>query len=341
MRFFLKATTRLPLKIVSSVFFVFFGGWVGRQSPVQNVLLVGRLGKLSNKPTSFMCRHTNLSSQTQRACQISAGTAAGAPQPVGCPCSSAEPYPKPCWNSRSQPMPGPACKEGPGQIKQTEIGKNVLLRKWKNAAACSVSLMIFYPLIEDFFCPICASAAFGVLKTFSILGYRIKINSDVTPRETIHDSFVLIAAAFTFWADRSLKIFCAGVYRDRDGKKCKKRDNVCSLPDTKLWFFFIHWGWKKKTCVKKCHLGSLNVSHVIPQQLCELQFLVRCNSSFHFLQGAQTLASYHNLFTRQDKHWQSCLGLLQIEWSSTYSELLEQVWQLLEVPDEGRQEQNG
>lgn len=64
---------------------------------------------------------------------------------------------------------------------------------------------------------------------------------------------------------------------------------------------------------RESHLGSLNVSHVIPQQLRELQLLVRCNSSFHFLQGAQTLASYHNLFTKQDKHWQSCLGSLQTE----------------------------
>lgn len=39
---------------------------------------------------------TNLSSQTLRACQISAGTAAGAPLPGECPCSSVEPYPKPC-----------------------------------------------------------------------------------------------------------------------------------------------------------------------------------------------------------------------------------------------------
>lgn len=40
---------------------------------------------------------------------------------------------------------------------------------------------------------------------------------------------------------------------------------------------------------------------------------------------------------KQDKHWQSCLGLLQTQWSPTYSEFLEQVWQLLEVPEEGRQ----
>lgn len=56
---------------------------------------------------------TNLSSQSLRACQTSSGTAAGAPPPVECPCSSVEPYPKPCWSSHSQPKLGPACTEGP------------------------------------------------------------------------------------------------------------------------------------------------------------------------------------------------------------------------------------
>lgn len=67
-----------------------------RQSPVENVRLAGRFGKGSNNPLSFISQHAHLSSQTRRACQISAGTAAGAPQPVGCPCSSVAPYPKLC-----------------------------------------------------------------------------------------------------------------------------------------------------------------------------------------------------------------------------------------------------
>lgn len=52
--------------------------------------------QVQTKPASLMYRQTNLSSQTLRACQISAGTAAGAPLPGGYPCSSVEPYPKPC-----------------------------------------------------------------------------------------------------------------------------------------------------------------------------------------------------------------------------------------------------
>ncbi len=41
-------------------------------------------------------------------------------------------------------------------------------------------------------------------------------------------------------------------------------------------------------CVQKItmsHLGGLDVSHVISQQLCEFQLLVRCYSALHFLQG--------------------------------------------------------
>lgn len=117
MRFFLKATTRLPLKIVSS------GCWERETKSSSNRRLVGRSGKRLNKATSFMRRDNDLSSQSRRACQTSAGTAAGAPRPVGCPCSSGEPYPKPCWSSRSLPVPWPACTEGPGQIEQK--------KKWK------------------------------------------------------------------------------------------------------------------------------------------------------------------------------------------------------------------
>ena len=48
------------------------------------------------KSAHLMHGCTNLSSQTLRACRISAGTAAGAPLPGVCPCSSVEPYPEPC-----------------------------------------------------------------------------------------------------------------------------------------------------------------------------------------------------------------------------------------------------
>lgn len=134
MRFFLKATTRLPLKIVSSV--------LGKGDKVQFKWVARwKIWQSAEQASAFVCQRTNLSSRSQRACQISAGTAAGAPRPVGCPCSSVEPYPKPCWNSRSQPVPWPACTEGPGQIKQTKNGRNVLVLKcskcsWLFSFAC-------------------------------------------------------------------------------------------------------------------------------------------------------------------------------------------------------------
>lgn len=61
---------------------------------IKNVLHTKK--PVQNGFESIMHGRTNLSSQTLRACQISAGTAAGVPLPEECPCSSAEPYPKPC-----------------------------------------------------------------------------------------------------------------------------------------------------------------------------------------------------------------------------------------------------
>lgn len=140
MRFFLKATTRLPLKMVSSV-------GVTRSSSK----CVAHWNKHSNRSTLFMCQHTNLSSQTQRACQISAGTAAGAPQPVGCPCSSVEPYPRPCLNSHSLLMPGRACRGGPGQQNRQKLEtcqKTQKTKTKKNYAIMTTSrvLLMFFPL---------------------------------------------------------------------------------------------------------------------------------------------------------------------------------------------------
>lgn len=80
------------------------------------------------------------------------------------------------------------------------------------------------------------------------------------------------------------------------------------LPDTQLeWYAIKQFSFEcmhsaRKQRNKASHLGSLDVSHVIPQQLCELQLLVRCNSSLHFLQGTQTETGCHNLFTNEDKY---------------------------------------
>lgn len=62
-------------------------------------------------------------------------------------------------------------------------------------------------------------------------------------------------------------------------------------------FEFVHPAWRKKTYVS--HLGGLDVSHVIPQQLCEFQLLVRRYSSLHFLQEHKwTLATAMHLQIR-------------------------------------------
>lgn len=65
-----------------------------KENSLKSVLHTKKL--VQNGLESIMHGCTNLSSQTLRVCQISAGTAAGVPLPEECPCSSAEPYPKPC-----------------------------------------------------------------------------------------------------------------------------------------------------------------------------------------------------------------------------------------------------
>lgn len=92
MRFFLKATTRLPLKLVSSRRKTL---WSLKRAHVVHTV-VGRQEQVQNMSTSVRYGYTNLSSQTLKACQISAGSAAGDPLPEECPCFSVEPYPKPC-----------------------------------------------------------------------------------------------------------------------------------------------------------------------------------------------------------------------------------------------------
>lgn len=83
------------------------------------------------------------------------------------------------------------------------------------------------------------------------------------------------------------------------------------------------------------HLGSLDVSHVISEQLCEFQLLVRCNSSLDFLQKHKRRhveAATMPLLIRTIMY--NTIGF-------TYSELLKQVCQLLQVPEKNEKPQHG
>lgn len=108
-RFFLKATTRLALKPVSSMEKI-LSSKKKKKKHYQIVQFIPKEGfKVGMEKDEYM----NPSFPTLKACQISADSVSGAPLPVECPCSSAVPYLRPCWNSHSQLTLGLACRGDP------------------------------------------------------------------------------------------------------------------------------------------------------------------------------------------------------------------------------------
>lgn len=76
------------------------------------------------------------------------------------------------------------------------------------------------------------------------------------------------------------------------------------------------------------HLGSLDVPHVIPQQLCEFQLLVRSNPPLHLLQEHQ---QGYKVFTDSTQIFAEVSHFVATRWA--YPELFKQVRQLLQLPD--------
>lgn len=97
--------------------------------------------------------------------------------------------------------------------------------------------------------------------------------------------------------------------------------------ETFLWW--LEWVPCKGKRVLVPHLGSLDVSHVIPQQLCEFQLLVRRYSSLYLLQEHKDKKGLQNWGKYLQRH-------LAVAKHSAYSELFKQVRQLLQVSENGK-----